>query len=164
MKNDETFKVTAPSDREIAMTRVFDAPRRLVYEGITRPELVKQWLTGPAGWSMPVCEMNLRVGGAYRFRWAGPGGKIMGVRGVFREVNPPAGFTATERFDEAWYPGEAQVSYALVEQGGKTILTLTVRYETQEGRDLALKTGMEKGVAMGYSRLEGLLTAETAPR
>ena len=83
MKNDETFKVTTPSDREIAMTRVFDAPRSLVYEGITKPDLVRQWLTGPPGWSMPVCEMDLRVGGAYRFQWAGPGAKIMGVSRTF---------------------------------------------------------------------------------
>lgn len=164
MKNDETFKVTTPSDHEIAMTRVFDAPRHLVFEGITKPDLVKQWLTGPPGWSMPVCEMDLRVGGAYRFEWAGPEGRVMAVSGVFREVNPPVGFTATERFDEAWYPGEAQVSYVLVERDDQTVLTLTIRYETQEGRDRALKTGMEKGVAMGFSRLEELVATAAAPR
>ena len=159
MMNSGTFKVTTPSDLEIAMTRVFNAPRRLVFEALTKPELVKQWLLGPPGWSMPVCEINPRVGGAYRFLWRGPDGAEMGSRGVCREIVPPERFVATERFDDPWYPGEALVKYILAEQDGITTLTLTVRYESREARDGVLKTPMEKGVAMSYDRLEQLLVS-----
>jgi uncharacterized protein YndB with AHSA1/START domain len=139
------------------MIRVFDAPRRLVFDALTKPELVKQWLLGPPGWSMPVCEIDLKVGGAYRFLWRGPDGTEMGVRGIFRQVMPPERFAATERFDQPWYPGEALVTNALAEQDGKTTLTLTVLYESREARDTALKTPMEKGVAASYDRLAELL-------
>jgi uncharacterized protein YndB with AHSA1/START domain len=162
MRNDETFKVTTPSDYEISMSRTFDAPRDLVYQGITKPELVKQWLTGPPGWTMPVCEMDVRVGGAYRFQWSGPEGKVMAAGGVFREVTPPAGFKASERFDEAWYPGEALVTYTLEEMGSQTLLTLNIRYATVEGRDAALKAPMDKGVSISFSQLEGLLASQAA--
>ncbi len=159
MKNAGTLNVTTPSDLEIAMTRVFDAPRRLVFEALTKPELLKQWLLGPPGWSMPICEIDLRVGGAYRFVWRGPDGTEMGVRGVHREIVVPERLVATERFDDAWYPGEALVTNALVELGGKTTLTLTVRYESREARDIALKSGMEHGVAATYDRLAELLAS-----
>ncbi len=151
------LKVVAQGDREIVMTRVFDAPRRLVFDALTKPELVKQWLLGPPGMTMPVCEMDLKVGGAYRSVWRSPDGGEMGVRGTFREITPPEGFVATEKFDEAWYAGEALITYRLVEQGGKTTLTLTIRYESREARDGVLKTPMEKGVGMSYDRLEKLL-------
>jgi uncharacterized protein YndB with AHSA1/START domain len=156
-KDTGTFKVTTPTACEIAMTRVFDAPRRMVFEALTNPELLKQWLLGPPGWTMPVCEIDLKVGGAYRFLWRGPDGSDMGVRGVYREIVAPERFVATERFDQPWYPGEALVTNALVEQGGKTTLTLTVRYESQEVRDAVLKTSMEHGVAASYDRLAELL-------
>ncbi len=159
MKNSGTLKVGTPTDREIAMTRVFDAPRSLVFDALTKPELIKQWLFGPPDWSMPVCEIDLRVGGAYRFLWRGPDGTEMGVRGVTREIVAPERFAVTERFDEAWYPGEALVTYVLVEQGGKTTLTLTVRYESREARDIALKSPMEQGVTMSYDRLAELLAS-----
>lgn len=159
MINSETFKVTTPSDLEIAMTRLFNAPRRLVFDALTKPELVKQWLLGPPGWSMPVCEIDPRVGGAYRFLWRGPDGAEMGLRGIYREIVQPERFAATERFDDPWYPGEALVTYALTEQNRVTALTLTVRYESREARDGVLKTPMEKGVAMSYDRLEQLLAS-----
>jgi uncharacterized protein YndB with AHSA1/START domain len=156
------LKVVAQGEREIVMTRVFDTPRRLVYEALTKPELLKQWSLGPPGWTMPLCEMDLKVGGAYRMVWRGPDGKDMGVRGTFREITPQQGFAATEKFDEAWYPGEALITYSLAEQGGKTTLTLTVRYESREARDGVLKTPMERGVGMSYDRLEKLLAASKA--
>lgn len=145
--------VTTPSEREVAMTRDFNAPRRLVFEALTKPELLKRWLTGPPGWSFAVCEVDLRVGGAYRFVWSKAGGIQMGMGGVYREVSPPERFVNTERFDEPWYPGEAIVTNALAEKGGKTTLTLTVQYESKEARDVALQSPMEEGVAMGYDRL-----------
>jgi uncharacterized protein YndB with AHSA1/START domain len=157
MRNTGALQVTTPTDREISMTRVFNAPRHLVFDALTKPELVSQWLIGPPGWSMPVCEIDPRVGGAYRFQWRGPNGEVMGTRGVCREIRPPERFVATERFDDPWYPGESLVTYVLVEQEGVTTLTLTVRYESREARDGVLRTPMEKGVAMSYDRLAELL-------
>src|ERR1700679_2060914 len=109
-----TLRVTTPCDREIAMTRVFEAPRSLVFDALTKPALVTQWLLGPPGWSMPVCEIDLKVGGAYRFVWRGAHGTEMGVGGVCREIVVPERFVATETFDQPWYPGEALVTNALV--------------------------------------------------
>jgi uncharacterized protein YndB with AHSA1/START domain len=151
------LQVTTPSDFEIAMKRDFDAPRRLVFDALTKPELVKRWLLGCPGWTMPVCEIDLRVGGAYRFVWRGSDGTEMGVGGVHREIVKPEKVVATEKFDHAWYPGEGLVTNFLAEHDGKTTLTLTLRYESREARDIALKSGMEKGVAASYDSLEELL-------
>lgn len=153
-----TLKLTTPSDREIAMTRVFDAPRKLVFEAHTKPELVRQWLLGPAGWSMPVCEMDVRVGGKYRWVWRRDrDGTTMGMGGVYREIVAPERLVATERFDEAWYPGEALNTLVLVEEGGRTTLTQTMRYESRAARDAVIKSNMETGVAASYDRLAELL-------
>src|ERR1700740_2690854 len=100
MNQGRGLTLTTPTEREIAMTRVFDAPRRLVFDAMTRPELVKRWLLGPPGWSMPVCEIDLRVGGTYRYVWRGADGTEMGMRGVYREIAPPERLVATESFDE----------------------------------------------------------------
>ena len=152
-----TLKVTTPTDREIALTRVFDAPRHLVFEAYTKPELLKRWLGVHAGWSWAVCEVDLRVGGAYRYVWRGPDGNEMGMGGVFREIVVPERIVATEAFDQSWYPGSAVTTVTLVEQGGRTTLTLTVRYESREARDAVLKSPMEQGVAAGFDKLEELL-------
>ena len=162
MKNAGPLKLTTPTDREIAMTRVFDAPRRLVFDALTQPELVKQWLLGPPGWTMPVCEIDLRVGGAYRFVWRGPDGTEMGMGGVHREIVVPELLAATERFDDPWYPGDALGTTVLVEQGGRTTLTLTMRYESREARDAVLKTPMDKGLAASYDRLAEMLASQPA--
>src|SRR5271167_1955115 len=99
----KALKVTTPSDREIAMTRVFHAPRRLVFDAWTKPELVKQWLLGPPGWTMPVCEIDLRVGGTYRYVWRRDSdGSEMGMGGIFREIVPHERIVSTEVFDQAW--------------------------------------------------------------
>ena len=149
--------VTTPSDREIALTRVLDAPRRLVFEAYTRPELLQRWLGVHAGWSWAVCEIDLRVGGAYRYVWRGPDGAEMGMGGVYREVVPPERIVATEKFDQSWYPGEAVSTVTLVERDGRTTLTLTVRYESREARDAVLASPMEQGVAAGFDKLAALL-------
>src|SRR6266403_5456835 len=148
-----TLQVTTPSDREIAMTRVFNAPRHLVFDALTKPELVKQWLLGPPRWSMPVCEIDLKVGGSYRYVWRKAGVPDMGMGGVYREVVAPERVVATEKFDQAWYQGEAIGTLVLVEQGGETTLTQTMLYESKEARDGILKSGMEKGVEASYQRL-----------
>jgi uncharacterized protein YndB with AHSA1/START domain len=154
----DTLILTTPSEREIALTRVFDAPRALVYEALTTPEILKRWFGLQPGWSLAVCEMDLKVGGSYRWEWHGPNGTVMGVSGVFQEVAPPERVCQTERFDEPWYPGGALVTLALAEDAGKTTLTLTVLYESQEARDGVLKTPMQCGLAAGYDRLAELLT------
>jgi uncharacterized protein YndB with AHSA1/START domain len=150
-------------DREILMTRVLDAPRRLVFDAFTKPELVKQWLLGPPGWTMPVCEIDLRVGGSYRYVWRNTtNGNEMGMGGVYREIATPERIVTTEKFDEAWYPGEAVGTLILSEQGGKTTVTQTVLYQSRGARDAVLKSGMEQGVSASYDRLAELLTSPSA--
>ena len=147
MMNSETFKVATPSDLEIAMTRVFNAPPRLVFDALTKPELVKQWLLGPPGWSMPVCEIDLRVGGAYRYVWRNAAkGKEMGSGGVFREIVLHERIVCTELFDDTWYAGEALATNVLTEQGGKTTLILTVLYQLRETRDAVGRLPRELGL------------------
>lgn len=158
MKQSMTFTISARGDREIVVTRVFAAPRGLVFDAYTKPELVKRWLLGPDGWSMPVCEIDLRAGGKYRYVWRQDSdGKEMGMGGVYREVVRPERFVATEKFDEAWYPGEAVDTIVLTEQAGKTMLTQTILYDSRETRDAVLKSPMQKGMAMSYDRLERFL-------
>lgn len=152
MTNAETLEVTTPSEREIGMTRVFDAPRRLVFDAWTKPELIKRWLGVRAGWSMVVCEVDLRVGGAYRYVWRGPDGD-MGMRGVYREVVRPERIVCTESFDEPWYEGEAVDTLVMIEKEGKTTVTTTVRYASQKIRDAVLGSGMAGGVAESYDEL-----------
>jgi uncharacterized protein YndB with AHSA1/START domain len=157
-----TLKLTTRGDREIVMTRVFDAPRTLVWEAFTRPELMRQWLLGPPGWTMPVCEIDLRLGGRYRYVWRHTDGNEMGMGGVYREIVIPEKIVATEKFDEPWYPGEAVGTITLTEQAGKTTLTQTLLYESREARDMVLKSPMDRGVAASYDRLERVLASQGA--
>ena len=159
MKNTGTLKVTTPTDREIVMTRVFDAPRRLVFDAFSKPELLKRWF-GPRGWSLVVCEVDLKVGGGFRFVLRGPNGKEMGMRGVYREIVPPERSIHMESFDD--YPGESQVTAVFIEQGGKTTLTATVLYPSREVRDAVINSGMEHGAAESYDKLAELLAAAPA--
>jgi len=156
-KNTGTLKVTTPSDQEISLTRVFDAPRELVFEALTEPDWLKRWFFGPPGWSLSVCEIDLKVGGAYRYAWRGPDGAEMGMGGTYREVTVPERVVGTELFDDPWYPGEAVGTMVLIEHDGKTTLTNTILYASREARDAVLKTPMEDGVALGYDRLAELL-------
>jgi uncharacterized protein YndB with AHSA1/START domain len=165
MTNAGTLTLTTPSDREIALTRVFDAPRKAVFDAFTRPELVKRWLLGPPGWSLVVCDIDLKAGGAYRYVWRREGeGTEMGMSGVYREVVAPERIVATELFDQPWYPGEALVTIVFTEQGHKTTVTTTIRYESREARDGVLKTPMESGLAQSYDRLAELLASTPARR
>ena len=160
MKNTGNLKLTTQGDREMVMTRAIDAPRRLVFGAFTKPELVKRWLLGPPGWSMPICEIDLRVGGVYRYVWRRDSdGSEMGMGGVYREIVSPERLVATEKFDQAWYPGESVSTTVFVEQGGKTTITQTVLYQSREARDAVLKSGMERGVAASYDRLAELVAS-----
>jgi len=156
MKNTGTLEVTTPTEREIVLTRVFDAPRNLVFDAMTKPELLRRWF-GPRGWSLVVCEVDLKVGGAWRFVLRGPDGTEMGMRGVYREIVPPERSVHTESFDD--FPGESLVTTTLVEQGGKTRLTGTVLYPSQEIRDMVIKSGMEHGAAETYDKLAEYLAS-----
>jgi len=154
--NSGTCEVSTPSDREIRLTRLFDAPRELVFEAMTKPEQVKRWwgCLGE-GYSVPVCEIDLRIGGAWRFVNRHPHGEAA-FHGVYREIAPPNRLVFTEIFEE--YPDvETVVSTAFTEEGGKTRLTATVSYPSLEVRDIVMQTGMARGAGISYDRLEDLL-------
>lgn len=154
------LKVTTPSDREITITRVFDAPRELVFEGLTKPELFKRWCFGPDGWTFAVCDMATKVGDPYRYVWRK--GKIeMGMGGVMLEFIPPERIVVTEKFDDAWYPGEAVITTVLTEHDGKTTLAMTILYESRAARDVALQSPMDQGLGAGFDRLAEILASRT---
>jgi uncharacterized protein YndB with AHSA1/START domain len=153
-----SLTIAASGENDIVMTRVLDAPRKMVFDAFTKPELVKRWLLGPDGWTMPVCEIDLRVGGRYRYVWRrASNGKEMTMRGVYKEVIAPERVVSTETFDDPWYPGEAITTLSLAEHAGKTTVTQTMHLPTREARDGVLKSGMESGVEASYKRLELLL-------
>jgi uncharacterized protein YndB with AHSA1/START domain len=150
-----TTTLTTPSDREVVITRVVDAPRRLVWEAWTNPEHVPHWLLGPEGWTMPVCEIDLRPGGGWHFVWRKTDGSEMGMRGAYREVAPPERLVSTESWGQNW--PETLNTLVLSEQGGKTTITQTILYPSKEARDAALKTGMKDGVDQSFDRLDDYL-------
>ena len=157
MRNVGKMTIDTPSDREVSMTRVFNAPRQMVFEAFTQPELVSRWLTGPEGWTMPICEIDLKVGGNYRYGWRHADGKTMSSHGTYHEIVPPERVVVTESFDDPWYPGEALGTTTFVEGGGRTTVTMTIQYDSKETRDAVLKTGMERGVAYSFDQLEKIL-------
>jgi uncharacterized protein YndB with AHSA1/START domain len=152
-----TLKLTTPSEREIVMTREFDAPRHLVFAAWTKPELLRRWHGVFGGWSMEICEFEARPGGSYQFVWQGSEGQRMRMSGVVREIVAPERIVATERFNDN--TEEILSTLELVERGGKTSLTNTVLCPTREIRDAILRTPMEKGVGAGYDALDGVLTS-----
>jgi uncharacterized protein YndB with AHSA1/START domain len=154
--NSETFKVTTPSDSEIRMTRLFNAPRGLVFEAMTKPEHVQQWWGRLGdGYSVPVCEIDLRVGGAWRFVNRHPRGEAA-FHGEYREVNPPGRLVFTEIFEQ--FPDTVSVVTAeFTEEDGKTRLTATVQYPSKMVRDMVMASGMAKGAGISYDRLEDLV-------
>ena len=142
---------TTPSDREIVMTCVVDALRRLVFAAWTTPEHLPHWMLGPKGWTMPVCEIDLCPGGAWHFVWRRSDGTEMGMRGVYREVTAPERLVSTESWGGDW--PETLNTLILSEEGGKTTITQTVLYPSKEARDAALQTGMTSGVSESFDRL-----------
>lgn len=157
-----TLKVEAKGERELVMTREFNADKDLVFDCFTKPELIKRWLYGPDGWSLDVCEVDLKVGGKYRYVWKYlKDGSTMGAGGIYKEISGPDKLVCTESFDEAWYPGEALITNTFVETSGKTFVTINILYETKEGRDIVIKSPMEGGASQSYNRLETLLNTLT---
>ncbi|GGL45591.1 SRPBCC family protein [Caulobacter rhizosphaerae] len=149
--------VDTPDDLKIVITRAFDAPRDLVFNCVTTPDLVKRWMTGPPGWTMPVCEIDLRVGGKYRYVWRNTEGQDMGMGGIYREISRPERIVSNELFDEDWTGGETVATMTLAERDGRTTLTTTVAYSSTAARDAALRSGMTEGMEMGYANLDALL-------
>src|SRR5271155_372376 len=156
-RNPGTLQFTTHGDREITMRRVFAAPRQLIFDAFTKPELLKRWFFGPPGGTLAVCEVALKAGDSFRYVWRSPDGSEIGMGGVCLEIISPERIVATEKFDQPWYPGEAVGTIAITEQGENAILTQTILYEARAARDVVLKTPMEHGVAMGYDRLAELL-------
>lgn len=155
---DPGLVVTTPDDTRIVMTRRFAAPRRLVFAALTEPHLLRRWL-GAQGWHLVDAQVDLRVGGAWRFVSRGPKGATMGHGGEYRVVDPPARLVYTETYDDQWYPGEALVEAVLteVDGGDATVLTTTLTYPSREVRDHVTRTPMERGVGHGYRRLDAVL-------
>jgi uncharacterized protein YndB with AHSA1/START domain len=155
--NSHTFEATLPSDREIRMTRLFNAPRQLVFEAMNKPEHIRRW------WgildehhSVVVCEIDFRPGGKWRFTGRGPQGDVT-FYGEYREIEAPGRIVFTEIFEP--YPDAPSVVTAvLTEENGKTRLTVTAEYISREVRDMVVSTGMEKGAAISYDRLEDVVT------
>jgi uncharacterized protein YndB with AHSA1/START domain len=159
MPNIGGAQVTTPSEREIRIQRTFSAPRRLVYDAYTKPELVKRWLGNMPGWSWAACEMDVRVDGRYRWVWKGPDGVEMGMGGAYREVVPHERLVSTEQFDQAWYAGEAVDTVVFTEHAGKTTVTTSIVYESKAVRDGVLQSPMADGMEQGYQQLDALLAS-----
>jgi uncharacterized protein YndB with AHSA1/START domain len=155
---DAEVQVAASGEREIIITRVFDAPRDLVFEAWTTPELVKLWLGVFGGWSLVICEIQLSVGGHFRYVWHGPDGAVMSMRGMYRDVLVPERIVSVGAVDDC-HPGDAVSTVTFVERDGETTVTNVVLYDSREVRDGMLRSPMRRGVAAGYERLAGLLKA-----
>lgn len=154
--------VTVTSDREVEISRAFDAPRDLVFDCHTKAALVRRWLTGPPGWTLPVCDIDLKVGGRYRYVWRSPEGTDMGMGGVFREIVRPERLVTTELFDEDWTGGETLVTTRFDESNGVTTVTMTVLYASTQAREGALATGMAEGMEMSFAKLDSVLVEQPA--
>jgi len=156
MKLSDTFKVTTPGDLEIVMARDFDAPPDIIFDALTKPEFVQRWLLGPDGWIMPVCEIDLKVGGAWRFVWRNEeNGREIGMHGEYREIVRPEHIVHTEIFGE----GESLVTSSITAKGETATLIMTMRFDSRAERAAALETGMADGVAVGYDRLDEMLAS-----
>ncbi|HTF61483.1 MAG TPA: SRPBCC family protein [Edaphobacter sp.] len=157
MKNTGSLAVSLPSDCEIVLTRIFRAPRQLVYDAFSKPEILKLWF-GPCGWSLVTCDVDARVGGGFRFVLRGPGDRELGMRGVYCELSPPDRSVHAESFDD--FPGESLVTTVFTERDGKTTMVATILYTSKEVRDAVIKSGMEHGAAESYDKLADFLATE----
>jgi uncharacterized protein YndB with AHSA1/START domain len=170
-----TLNVTTPSDLEIVMTRDFDAPQQLVWDAMTRPELIRRWMFTPPGWTWAVCEMDVRVGGKFRWAWNGPDGSLaLTIWGEHREVTPPSRIVHTERMEMGAGQGdcggggdpsqtwELLATLELTEELGKTQMCMTLLFPSKDARDGALASGMEHGMAAGYETLDQFLLSSVA--
>jgi uncharacterized protein YndB with AHSA1/START domain len=157
------LKVTTRGDREVVMTRVFNAARQLVFDAFTKPDLIRRWLLGPEGWSLASCDMDLRVGGKWRFVWRNnANGQEMGMGGVFREIDKPSRVVHTEQFEGA--PDEAIETKEFAEKSGRTTFTQVTLYASREARDAVLQGEMEGGMEATFDRLDEMLATMSNSR
>jgi uncharacterized protein YndB with AHSA1/START domain len=157
MTSTDTVKVTTPTDTDVVVTRQFDAPRAMVFDALTQPDLLRRWY-GPEGWSLDVCDIDLKVGGKWRFVVRRPDGKAIGQKGVYQEVVRPERIVHTESWED-WDPGETLVTVVLTEEGGKTTLTTNMRFPSREVRDVIVKNGLDKNLNQTYDKLDEILRA-----
>ncbi len=167
MKKPAKAEVTLLSDTEVRVTRRFNAPRKLVYKAYTTPALLKRWMVGSPGWSFPVCEMDLREGGSFVWRWQNDeDGKQFGFHGEFLEIEPPKRIVHSEFFDPMDIGGDmgegTTVSLTFDEADGVTTLTTNMRFKSKADREAAMSTGMTDGMEMSYQLLDGLLLEQSA--
>ena len=156
MSAKHTIRVENAGDRELVISRAFDAPRASVFRALTTPALVKRWLLGPGGWTMPVCEIDLKPGGTFRYLWRRDR-EEMGVSGTFREIVPPERIVHTEVFNDDWTGGGSLVTTMLDEMDGRTSMSMTIHYASPESRAIALASGMLEGMTVTYDRLDAML-------
>jgi uncharacterized protein YndB with AHSA1/START domain len=158
----KSLQISTPSDEEIRITRSFDAPRMMVWDAYTRPELVKRWLGAMPGWSWAVCEMDVREGGRYRWAGRGPDGAELALGGEYLEVVPGERLVSTERYDQQWYEGDAVGTVEFTESQGRTVLVTTLRYASKQVRDAVLQSPATSGMESGYLVLDELLASIAA--
>lgn len=149
------LRVTTPSDCEVVLERQFAAPPALVFAALTQPELLRRWY-GPDGWTLDVCDIDLAVGGRWRYVVRRPDGKAIGQYGVYREIVPGARIVNTESWED-WDPGECLVTTELVARDGGTAYVCTTRFPSRDVRDTVLKSGLERGAVQSYERLDATL-------
>lgn len=149
------LEVTTPSDTEVCVKRSFDAPASLVWRAFSEPALVKRWLTGPPGHSMPICEIDFREGGKWRYVWKMPEGEMVAY-GTFRSIAEHRRIVHSETF-AAWPDSESIVTTIFTETGGRTLVTMTMAYDSRQTRDIVLQTGITVGMEHSYTNLDELL-------
>ena len=149
--------VATPTDRELVLTRTFKAPPALVFAALTTPDLLHRWY-GPDGWTLTACEVDLRVGGKWRFVSKKPNGKQIGQFGVYREIAPDEKIVSTENWED-WDAGETLVTRTFAARDGGTLYTETILFPSKEVRDTLLKQGLADGAAGSYDRLAAAIEA-----
>lgn len=154
-------KVASHGERAILITRSFNAPRSLVFDAMSKPDMVKHWLHGPPGWTMSTCSMDQHAGGTYRWAWTNADGREMGMDGRIIEITPPERLVTTEKFDDAWYEGEATNTLTLTEENGVTLMLLVVEYESTKARDVVLAGPMSTGLDASYDHLDNYLASQS---
>jgi len=155
--NQKTLTIETPSDREVLLTRIFDAPAHLVFDALTKPEWLKRWY-GPAGWTLVVCDIDLRVGGKWRFVVRQPSGKEIGQKGIYQEIQKPNRIVNTESWED-WDAGETLVTTVLTENDATTTFQCTIMFPSQEVRDTVVKAGLEHGASESYNKLAEVLAS-----
>lgn len=160
MTSTDTVTITLPTETEVVVSRQFDAPKAMVFDALTKPDLIKRWY-GPDGWSLDVCDIDLKVGGKWRFVLRRPDGKVIGQQGVYQEIVRPDRIVNTESWED-WDPGETLVTVLFAEQNGRTTMTSSMRFPSREVRDIVVKNGLDKNLHQTYDKLAEVLRATAA--